>query len=98
MSKTENKKYVANETPIAQDKGLSHFFGAVVLNRTNTKSPMEIKYPRVFKINANPTREQKAITRFLPMDSEKVDGSLDPLFLISKNARSKLRTIRRRPA
>jgi hypothetical protein len=94
----ENRKYVANETPIAQNKGLSHFFGAVVLNRTNTKSPMEIKYPRIFKINTNPTREQKAIMRFLPMESERVDESLGLPFLIFKTARSKLRTISRRPA
>jgi hypothetical protein len=91
---------VANETPIAQYKGLSHFFGAVILNRTNTNRHVETKYPSVFKINTNPKREHKATARFLLMDSEKEDEGSDTLFLflISKTARIKERMISKRLA
>jgi hypothetical protein len=89
---------VANETPIPQNKGPNHFFGAVILNRTNTNKPVQIKYPSVFKVNMNPKREQKAIARFLLMGSEKEEEGLNLLFLVSNPARTKERIISKMPA
>jgi hypothetical protein len=91
---------VANEIPIAQNKGPTHFLGAVILNRINTNKPVEIKYPSVSKINANPKSEPKATARFLLMGSEKEDENLNIRFpfLISRTARIKERMISERPA